>query len=231
MLRIASESGTTDIVATPHANNEFPYDSAAIQDKFAQLKEAAGDLIGVHLGSDFHIMYENVHDALANPTKYTINRGPYLMVELPELLNFPVVREILTRLQGVGIVPIITHPERHMHLQGHSDELKRWVGEGCLLQVTGQSLLGRFGNTAQKLAAQLLRDDLVHFIASDAHDTKDRTPKLDEAYHWVESRYNTRRAEQLFRLNPEAVLTGQSIDIVFDYAQGYGASRKWWKFW
>lgn len=229
MLRIAVESGTTDIVATPHANSEFPFNPEVVNGLFAQLQQAAGGMIRLHLGCDFHVHFENVQEALANPAKFTINRGPYLMVELPDVMNFQVIREILMRLRDVGVNPVITHPERNMQLQTKPDELQKWVQDGCLMQITGQSLLGRFGNSALQCCNQLLKEDLVHFVASDAHDTKDRTPKLNEAYHLIESRYGKRRAERLFRLNPAAVVAGQPLYI--DDRSEPRQGKSWWKFW
>jgi len=57
--------------------------------------------------------------------------------------------------------------------------------DGCLIQITAQSLLGVFGHGAKRFAGSLLKDDLVHFVASDAHDCVRRPPRLDEAYQLV----------------------------------------------
>jgi protein-tyrosine phosphatase len=230
MLKMAAETGTTDIVATPHANSEFHFDAEVVIQKFEELKKAAGGLIRLHLGCDFHIQIDNVQDALANPTKYTINHGPYLMAELPEMMQLPVMRIILGRLREVGIVPIITHPERNTQLQNVPDELKGWVEDGCLLQITGQSFLGGFGPRAKQMAVNLMRDNLVHVVSSDGHDTVHRPPRLDVAYDWVKTRYGTERAERLFSINPGAALTGAPIDA-FAYEEAPGPGKKWYEFW
>lgn len=230
MLRIAADSGTTDIVATPHANSEFPFNPEIVNGLHAELKAQAGALIQVHLGCDFHVQFENVQDALSNPAKYTINHGPYLMVELPDIMNFPVIRDILARLQAVGVTSVITHPERNMQLQSQPGELQRWVEDGVLIQVTGQSLLGRFGSGALSCANQLMKANLVHVIASDAHDTQDRTPRLVEAYKSVEARFGAPRAERLFRLNPEAIIHGVPT-MTEDMEPEYQPRKRRWAFW
>jgi protein-tyrosine phosphatase len=236
MLKIAVESGTTAIVATPHANTEFHFQPDIVNGIFAELKRTVAALpalpIDLHLGCDFHIQFENVQDALANPTKYTIDHGAYLMVELPEVMNFAVIRDILGRLRDEGMITVITHPERNMQLQSNLGELDGWVQSGALLQVTGQSLLGRFGKIAHHCANQLLKDNLVHFIASDAHDTQDRTPNLREAYRWMESKYGKRRAERLFQVNPAALISGAPIEMDDgEITMSSGEDRKWWAFW
>src|ERR1035438_6333121 len=69
MLRMAAEAGTTDIVATPHANDRYPYDPEIVQSKIAELQQASPENIKVHRGCDFHLSFGNVQDALENPTK------------------------------------------------------------------------------------------------------------------------------------------------------------------
>ncbi len=226
MLQVAARHGTTDIVATPHANVRFRYNGELIQQRFTELSEAAEDLVRVHLGCDFHISYENVQDALENPTRYTINNLSYLMVELPDLVMPDAARNILSRLRSARMIPVITHPERNVVMQGKVDVLGELVKDGCLLQITGQSLLGRFGPEADRCANTLLRMGLVHFIASDAHDCEDRPPRLDEPYRYVAHRFGDHVAEQLFRINPGLALTGEQLE------EGLSpAVRKWYQFW
>jgi len=226
MLKMAAQYGTTDIVATPHANSEFRYDQDAIASRFAELSKAAEGIIRVHLGCDFHISFENVQDALEHPARYTINHTTYLMVELPDMVIAAVAGDILSRLRSVGIIPVVTHPERNAVLCERVDILEQWVEAGCLMQVTAQSLLGRFGRAAGRCASALLGKGLVHFVASDAHDCEDRTPRLDQAYQEVASRYGAQAAEQLFQLNPAAVLNGEALP-----ASKTSWKRNWLRFW
>ncbi len=211
MLKLAAAGGTTDIVATPHANSEFAYDRQRVEDAFSQLVEESKGIIGLHLACDFHLSYDNLHNLFNNPLQYTINQRGYLMVELPELVSLASVRETLRHLISAQITPIITHPERNMSLQAKPQELEGWVRDGCFVQVTGQSFLGRFGPRAQRAADLLVNEDLVHFIASDAHDCVDRPPDLSAAYKYISSRYGERRADALFTYNPTAALWGESI--------------------
>lgn len=211
MLRIAARAGTTDIVATPHASPEFPYDEPRIQHAFDTLRTQANGLINLHLACDFHLSYENLRDALNEPAKYTINHYQYLMVELPDLITLPAIKNALIQLISRGIVPVITHPERNISLQSRPDELASWVRHGALLQVTAQSFSGRFGPPAKQFADSLLRRQLIHFVASDAHDCRDRTPDLAAAFDYIASRVNRPHAEMLLIQNPAATLRGDHL--------------------
>lgn len=211
MLKLAAATGTTDLVATPHANSQFPYDSERVQQTFEDLSTQAGGLIRLHLGCDLHLHFDNLRDVLDNPAKYTINHHQYLMVELPDLIALRSTRRALQKLFECRIVPVITHPERNVSLQSQPSELKAWVADGCLLQITAQSLLGSFGAAAKHSAYRLLRARLVHFVASDAHDLKYRPPDLSVAHRYVTDRYGSDLAHTLFTANPAAALSGQQI--------------------
>ena len=228
MLKIAVAGGTTDIVATPHANSQFRFEPQQVAEKIAELSAAAPD-IRIHTGCDFHLAYENIQDALANPAKYTINHKGYLLVEFSDLIIFNTTADIFQQLLSEGMIPIVTHPERNGLLQKRLQALGEWVAEGACLQVTAQSLLGRFGRRAREFAERLLKQDLVHFIASDAHGAQDRTPDLSEAFAHVAEKYGRSRAEQLFVINPQAVLQGEPLPVS-DAGPIY-QPRKWYKFW
>ena len=98
---------------------------------------------------------------------------------------------------------------------------------GALVQVTAQSLLGGFGRSAKSVAVDLMNRNLVHFIASDAHDTTHRPPILREAFEHVAKTWGDSRAEMLFVTSPQAVIAGETIRLADrDPAR---EKRKWWQ--
>jgi protein-tyrosine phosphatase len=227
MLRLAAESGTTDIVATPHANLQFTFDPELIERKITELQAAAGPLPRIHRGCDFHLTLENIQDALVHPGKYAINHKSYLLVEFSELLIPRTTQEIFDRFQNVGLTPIVTHPERNALLHARLDQMQSWVENGALIQVTAQSLLGGFGRSAKSIAVELMNRNLVHFIASDAHDTTHRPPVLREAYQQVARIWGESRAETLFVTAPQAVIAGE--DMSFPDREPIQEKKKWWQ--
>src|SRR5262249_60455385 len=79
MLKMAVAAGTTDIVATPHANSKFTFQPVLIAQKLAEVTAVVGESIRIYTGCDFHLQYANIHDALGHPTRYTINHKNYLL--------------------------------------------------------------------------------------------------------------------------------------------------------
>ena len=211
MLEMAASHGTTDIVATPHANLEYKFDPALIAQRRAELEGRIGSTIRLHTGCDFHLQYENIDDALRHPRKYTIAGGPYLLAEFSDLIIFKTTSQIFSDLLGAGMVPVITHPERNTLLQQRMGELKEWVGMGCAIQVTGQSLEGVWGSRALKFAELLMDEEMVHVIASDGHDLRRRPPVMDRSYALVKKKWGEATAQMLFVENTGAVLRGEKL--------------------
>ncbi len=229
MLRMAEEHGTTDIVATPHANPNYKFDPLVISQRISEVTREYGGPVKLHRGCDFHLSYDNIQDAIDNPQKYTIDGGPYLLVEFSDLLIFKNTQEIFERLQGAGMTPIITHPERNGLLRQRLDQIRMWIANGATAQVTAQSLTGKFGKRAQEFSKVLLDNDLVHFIASDGHDCEHRPPVMDEARAWISDRYGEQLAEMLCVTNPGRTLTGESLEAPQKAVSSSG--RKWYQIW
>ncbi len=214
MIRMAAEHGTTDIVLTPHASPEYPFNPEKNRERFLQLEELAEGLVRLHIGCDFHLSYDNIQDAIQNPTKYTIDHKNYLMVEFSDMLIFHNTAEIFSRLMDAGMIPVITHPERNPLLRQRIDKIGEWVAAGARVQVTAQSLTGRFGKRAEAFSRDLLDRGLVHVIASDAHDCEHRPPRLDEAFAWLREQYSDAVATLLCVTNPGGALTGEAMQTV-----------------
>lgn len=229
MLEMAAADGTTDIVATPHANHQYAFQPLVIEDKIRDLTAQMGDRIRIHRGCDLHLSFDNIQDALANPKRYTINHRNYLLVEFSDMLIPRTTGEVFFRMLSAGMVPIITHPERNGLLHTRIEMLQAWVESGCLLQVTALSFLGRFGKQAKTFSDELMRRGLVHIVASDGHDARHRPPTLREACDYVSRTYGSNVAERLFVTNPMATLVG---DPIIQQEPAVPEPKKpWYRFW
>ena len=210
MVRMAAADGTTDIVATPHANDEFSYSEDVVINRIRELDDASEHIIRIHRGCDFHLSLRNVFDALSHPDRYTINGKSYLLVEFPDG-PLTGMKRVLMMLLDRGLIPIMTHPERHADLRRIPKEFVEWVEMGCLAQITAQSLLGRFGRQSRRSAWEMVRRDVAHVVASDGHDVQDRPPRLDLAFRTLSARAGESKANLLFVENPTAVIAGRRI--------------------
>lgn len=229
MLRIAAESGTTDIVATPHSNAEFEYLPERIAERIGELAARTGGRPAIHRGCDLHLSFDNIVGAIEDPARFSINGHRYILVEFSDLHISSSMHAVLGRLLEARLVPIITHPERNPTLQKKHETLEAWVQQGCLVQVTALSVTGGFGKAAQAAANRLLARGLVHAIASDAHDPVHRHPRLDQAFAAIARQHGRETAERLFVANPGIIIHGGLLPEAPAMAGAH--SRRGWRFW
>jgi len=211
MCRMAAADGIEHIVATPHANNRYHYDRENLLKDLATLRQRTRNVPQLSLGCDFHLSYENIQDALVQPERYVIEGSRYLLVELSNY-SIPVgVVDSFANFLGIGVTPIITHPERNPILQRAPQPVLEWVELGCAVQITASVLTGHWGETAWRTAQWLFKKNAVHVLATDAHDTRQRPPVLSEARDEVAALCGAEVARALVEENPGAVVSGRPL--------------------
>jgi protein-tyrosine phosphatase len=211
MCRMAVADGIEHIVATPHANDRYRYDREYLTRVLDYLRQRVGDAPRLSLGCDFHLSYENLRDVMLFPDRYTIEGSRYLLAELSNY-SVPVqIEEHFSKLLEKGITPVITHPERNPIVQRTPQRMLQWVELGCVIQVTGSALTGRWGEAAWRTAQWLLKRDAIHVLATDAHDCKHRPPLLSAARDAAAEMCGEDVARALVEGNPRAIISGQTL--------------------
>ncbi|NYF80904.1 tyrosine-protein phosphatase [Granulicella arctica] len=216
MAKLAVADGITHVVCTPHANGQYVYDPSVNEAKITELRRLLAQEnvpLTLGMGCDFHLSYDNIQDAKENPTRYAINGLGYVLVEIPDYGLPRGLTEIFYELQLVGLTPILTHPERNPTLQADMKRIEEWLRGGVLIQVTGDSVRGSMGRSAERIAHLLLANRWVHFLATDAHNTSSRPPRLSEARAIVAKKYGAEYAELLCETNPWAVYQGDALPV------------------
>ena len=211
MCRIAAADGITHMVATPHANDRYPYDRSFLTTVLDHLRDLVGDSIQLTLGCDFHLSYENLQSALDRPHNYTIGATSYLLVELSNYSVPMQMSDCFIKLGDRDLTPILTHPERNPILQQTPQRILDWVEQGCLVQVTASALTGAWGERTQGVARWLLERGAVHVLASDAHDIKRRAPILSPGRAAAAEIATPEVAKALVEDNPAAIVAGQPL--------------------
>lgn len=225
MCRAAAADGITHMVASPHANDRYHYDREYMQGLLAHLGQLVGDAPKLTLGCDFHLSYDNLQDAFANPSRYVIGNTHYLLVEFS---NFSIPQnstDSFLKLGDRGITPIITHPERNPILRESLQRVVEWAEQGCVIQMTGSALTGFWGERTQRAAEWLLEHHVVHVLATDAHDLEKRVPILSTARDAAAEIVGNEIAEALVETNPSAIVNDQPLPY-FPRPSSVGSYRK-----
>ncbi len=209
MCRLAHADGIEATVCSAHANNRYNFDPEVVERKIQEVMARSGGHPRLYPGCDFHLSYENIQSAMADPQRYTINHGQYLLVEFADFAVPPNIDRIFFEFRARGIIPIVTHPERNPWLLHGRKVLFDWVEAGAMVQVTAGSLLGRFGQAAARFCRWALERRMIHFVASDAHNPTGRPPTLRAAYDKVSGEFGKVMAEQIFKEYPRAAVQNE----------------------
>jgi protein-tyrosine phosphatase len=215
LARAAVAEGTSQIVATPHVNEHDFIAPEDIPPAVAVLNQAlAGDGIDLVVRSGAEIALPRLLDLEDDELPFLgLGGGPYLLLESPFAAvagDFePLVHDAFAR----GRLVVLAHPERCPTFQRHPDRLVGLVDAGVLVQVTAGALVGTYGSRVRDFALHLLREDLVHVVASDAHDAVRRPPGLRPALRAIERTVPgiADRAVWLTETVPAAILAGAAI--------------------
>ncbi|GGD65719.1 tyrosine-protein phosphatase [Paenibacillus nasutitermitis] len=190
----AAEDGATVVCATPHYRIGR-YDTKAkdillaVDDLNSELKER-GIPLRVLGGQEIRA-HEEILDGLKTGNLLPLGYSSYVLVEMPSGRLPYRFDEMIHELRIAGWTPIIAHPERNAEIAADPDKLVTLVGNGALCQITSHSLTGRFGKPVKALAWELCRRNLVHLIASDAHNASTRPYELRAAYKALSARLGT----------------------------------------
>lgn len=214
MARIAAADGIQTVICTPHQLGSYRGNTGdLIRSRVQQLQQglrSAGVDLHVVAGGDVRIEADMISLIQSGHVLTLADRRQYILLELPHECYFPLL-PVLQQLRAIGITGILSHPERNQGLLSEPELLGPLVDAGCLMQVTAGSLLGAFGAASQRLAELMLRDGLVHFLATDAHGTQSRRPRLSAARRRVTELTTPDNALDLCVRFPQMVLDGTPI--------------------
>ena len=215
--------GFTDVIATPHQLGRYDgrNNAQTVRSAVAKLQgmlDGQNVPLKIHPGGDIRID-ERLPRLLQEGEISTLtDGGRYLLLELPHEFYLEPM-PLLKRLLELNYIPIITHPERYSHLQRRSGMVKAWVERGALLQITAASILGGFGSHAQEISNRWIEEGLVTLVATDAHNTSGRAPRMSAALKAIEDNHGIGMARVLCIDNPARVILGERISL-----PGFGRS-------
>lgn len=213
MCRMAADEGIETIVATPHVlRGLWPQHSpAALAARLAELQEKCGDAPRLLLGSEYYFGHDMVETLGRGDAIVPLAGGRFVLLELAADQIPPLFEQPLYRAQLEGWTPVIAHPERNLVYQRHPELLVAHVARGAKAQITAGSLLGDFGKPARVTAEKFLKMNAVHFVATDAHNTERRSPRIRPALEALRSLVDEKTVRALTVDNPLAVVENRTL--------------------
>lgn len=218
MARLAVAEGIGTIAATPHTfDGVHDVPRAAALAAHAQLVEAlaaAGIALQLRVAAEVRL-HEDIPTLLATTPAVTLDeKGRFLLLELPHESVPPSLPDFLFRLRARGTTPVIAHPERNLAVRRDPGIIRPWLDLGARLQLTSGSVTGAFGEPIRRCAELLLREGVVHLLATDAHSPHKRPPIVQAAFAAASAIVGEDGARALLVDNPARIFAGEPAAAV-----------------
>ncbi|HEX6098020.1 MAG TPA: CpsB/CapC family capsule biosynthesis tyrosine phosphatase [Thermoanaerobaculia bacterium] len=214
LCRAAAEEGIETIVATPHVlrGRWKTFSIPELESRIAELRRQVGESPRLLLGSEYFFAHDVVEVLGAGNAIVPLAGSRYVLVELAANSVPPLIEQPLYRMQLEGWVPVLAHPERNLVFQAKPDLLAELLDHGVKTQLTAGSLTGEFGPQARQASETFLRRNLIHFVATDAHNMTKRTPRVRAAKAVLEELVGSEVTEALLVRNPRAVVENRALE-------------------
>ncbi len=215
LLRSEYSQGVSTVICTPHfKNGEMSYDTQKVSSNFDKLQKAAKEQledINLYLGCEI-MACNDMPDMLKSGKVSTLSDSRYVLVEFYPTTSFQNIESMLSRLLSDGYIPVLAHCERYRCLRkafSRPDVLSmsHLRDMGAYMQVNASSVIGR----DFRFAVSLIEHDLLHFVASDAHNMTDRGICFEKCVDRLLKTYNTRYIEKIFVDNPSRIIRGEYL--------------------
>lgn len=210
MLEQAVADGITTMIATPHyhlGRKVASYDmvEAAYQDVLCEIEKRKLPL-RIYLGNEIFCSDTALED-ITKKKAHTMDGTRYILLEFHPGNSYRDIRHGVHTAIEEGYIPIVAHAERYQALAENIDRVDELVQMGCYIQLNAADIMGAEGFRMKQLCKKLLKEELVHFVATDAHKAEGRrTPKLCKCVSYIEKKYGKDYAKAIFETNPMCVL-------------------------
>jgi len=215
LARMAAACATTILVATPHIDRHWRVDPLEVPRRAAELSDSLRQQdIALEIRTGGEIDISRLASLRAEEiAALRLGGGPYLLLECPLSPTSWDFDMILLKMRERGEAIVLAHPERCPLFQREPQRLVRLVEAELLCSITAGSMWGQFGEHVRQFTIEILREGLVHDVASDCHDCERRPPGVGNAFSAAERHLPgiTLQAEWLTRLAPAAILAGEPL--------------------
>lgn len=214
MLRMAYEDGIRTIILTPHAHYRRGWATPEeIRDKVTRLQEQINEQcpgLSLYPGNELYFD-SDMPDKIEYGEVCRLADTNYVLVEFSPQTEFLEIKRALREILCMGVAPILAHVERYECLYEKKDRVAELWDMGVYFQANAAGVLGVNGGREKSFLKHLLRKGCVQFIATDAHDTKERPPLLAKCVTYVWKKYGEEQALELFVRNPRRLLNNEVI--------------------
>jgi len=213
MMQMEYDQGVRYIIATPHFRKEmFETPQERIEKEFLMVQESAqliGDGLTVFPGCEFHFNMDMV-ETLNADKRFTLAGSRYVLTEFSSMERYPYIREGIYDLVSNGYIPIIAHAERCESFYQHFERIQELIRTGARIQINAGSIFGKNGIRMKRFCKQLMKQDLLDFIGTDAHGSEGRAPNMGECAAYIRKQMGEAYTKRILIDNPLQIIENKA---------------------
>jgi protein-tyrosine phosphatase len=213
MVRTAYAEGIRTIITTPHyQEGRYTLGKDTLEQKLAETLEVvqnAGIEMDILLGCEIYYSHNCVR-LLKEKVIPTMAGTKYVLIEFMPIADSRYIKNALQEILLEGFYPILAHIERYEILTKDLPFIENLIDMGVYTQVNAMSIIGERGNNLQSVTKKLIKNNMIHFVATDAHNEIKRAPKIKRCYEFLRKKYGEAYAGELLEENQLKLLEGQA---------------------
>ena len=207
--QIAYDEGIRYIIATPHHHpRRGSQPPRALRRQLKLVREEAkkiSEKLRVYLGTEIYFG-QDVMDKLKEKKVLPMNGTRYVLVEFAPGDSADYINQSLQRIQMKGYIVILAHIERYKCLRESMSDTRHLANMGVKIQVNAGSITGASGWRVKQYIKQLMKEDLVFCVGTDAHNAQKRPPQIKKAAEYVKKKYGEEYMRRIFFSNAVVML-------------------------
>lgn len=178
VLRHFDAKGVKTLWLTPHIMEDYPNTTEKLKARFEELKKVWTGNVELRLASE-NMLDSLFEERLASRDLLPIgNNADHLLVETSYFSAPMGFYDMIDSIMKAGYFPLLAHPERYKYMD--ESDYKKLRDKGVKMQLNYVSLVGGYGETAQKKSIWLLKNGYIDVVGSDVHRLKSNQTLIGE---------------------------------------------------
>lgn len=216
LAKSASDSGFDKLVATPSftLKNRYAttheYSIMQCSHINSLLKDNKID-VQVYLGNEISYTPE-VINLLKESKISTINNTKYILLNFDKKnINFYTIIDSAFKLQIAGYIPIISQIEMYNFIIENFYIVEELILRDILIQIDLPSIIGLNGDKIKKTTKDLLKNDMVHVLGTDASKPEHYVESIN-ALSRINKMVGKAKFEEISTTNGEHILNNELVN-------------------
>lgn len=201
MLSAAYRDGVRILIATPHVvPGVVPFSTEVFLQQIEEARSfcaASCQSMEIHLGAEISYNYQACRFISEQRVPSLAGTGKVLL-EFTPLVSIREIEEAVRMTLRSGCQPVLAHIERYPSLILEKHKLRSIKNEyEVYYQVDADQIFKGTNHRTNKAVTWAIREELIDWIASDAHDLLQRKCNLQAAYDTLEAEFGRTAADRL----------------------------------